>query len=370
MRNPFFRPRHWITPPASILPDSSALPESGAEYAAESVAALITTLGAPCIAINQTVGASVVQYHCNLVGKTSIGKVKRILPDIAARLMRQITLDTSNVAHFALTVNRLSRETVPFKRVLLTQAFDALKSHTAAILGASPSGSIIALNVADMPHMLIAGATGSGKSVALHTLLCSMLFKGTPDRLKLLMLDPKQTELTMYDGLPHLLRPVITEVPAAVAALECICAEMDGRYRQIRRGKTDFPRIIVIIDELADLMIKSRALVEESIIRLAQKGRACGIHLIIATQQPRASIVTGLIRANIPCKIALKCASAIDSRIVLGHNGAECLTGKGDALLCLPSDATNFIRFQVAFTSESDIRTVVNYWKSKDCIFW
>ena len=218
-----------------------------------------------------------------------------------------------------------------------------------------------------MPHMLIAGATGSGKSVAINTILCSMLYSGTPTTLQLVMIDPKQVELSAYAGLPHLASPIITSAPEAVKTLEAVNAAMDKRYKQMARQRVKssndivLPRMVVVIDELADLMITSRKAVEQSIIRIAQLGRAAGIHLVVATQKPVVSVITGL-TGQYPRKLALQTASTSDSVRILGHKCAEKLLGRGDALLKLP-DRVQEIRLQCAYTSEQDIAAIVNYWQ-------
>lgn len=219
-----------------------------------------------------------------------------------------------------------------------------------------------------MPHLLIAGATGSGKSVAINTILCSMLYCATPTMTQFVMIDPKQVELSAYEGLPHLAAPIITSAGEAVRTLASINAAMDRRYKTMQRKRvkhidqTDMPRMVVVIDELADLMLTSKKAVEESIIRIAQLGRAAGIHLIIATQKPVVSVVTGLIQGNIPAKLALQTASTSDSVRILGHKGAESLLGRGDAWLKLP-DRVQEARLQCAYTSDQDVAAVVNYWK-------
>jgi S-DNA-T family DNA segregation ATPase FtsK/SpoIIIE len=226
----------------------------------------------------------------------------------------------------------------------------------------------VVLSVADMPHILIAGATGSGKSVLLNSMIVSMLFSCTPETLNLVMIDPKKVEMSKYEGLPHLALPIIKNHADAVQALEDICAEMDNRYNLMaekgfkKASEMGLANIVVVIDELADLMLTSKYECEQSIIRIAQLGRAAGIHLIIATQRPTVNVITGLIKSNIPCKIALQTSSMRDSITILDHKGAETLTGKGDALLKLP-DRVEEIRFQSAYISDEDIENIVNYWK-------
>ena len=201
----------------------------------------------------------------------------------------------------------------------------------------------------------------------LNSLLCSLLYKITPETGKLVMIDPKSIELSKYENLPHLYCPIITDTHVAVNTLSNLCAEMDERYRYMQKlgvkdiSETDLPRIYVVIDELADLMLTSRKSVEYSIVRIASKARAAGIHLIIATQRPSVNVVTGLIKANIPTKIALSVSNVHDSMVILNHGGAEKLTGKGDAVI-KTADSIHERRFQAYFTPDSDIDSIVEYY--------
>ena len=232
----------------------------------------------------------------------------------------------------------------------------------------SSDNEALVLSVGDMPHILIAGATGSGKSVLLNSMIVSMLFSCTPTMMQFVMIDPKKVELSKYEGLPHLACPIVKNHSDAVQVLENVCAEMDNRYNRMaaegfkKASDMGLPSLVVVIDELADLMLTSKYECEQSIIRIAQLGRAAGIHLIIATQRPTVNVITGLIKSNIPCKIALQTSSIRDSITILDHKGAESLTGKGDALLKLP-DRVEEIRFQSAYISDTDIESVVNYWR-------
>jgi DNA segregation ATPase FtsK/SpoIIIE, S-DNA-T family len=251
---------------------------------------------------------------------------------------------------------------VTLKETIATQHWSAHRTPTSAALGIDEQGIPVYIDIARMPHMLIAGATGSGKSVALDAILCSMLYCAAPTQVQFVLIDPKRVELGAYAGLPHLAKPIITSTPEAIQTLQQLECAMDNRYKALERGKAIGPRMVIVIDELADLMLTSRKAVEHSIVRIAQLGRAAGIHLILATQKPLVSVVTGLIQANTPCKLALQTASTGDSVRILGHKGAEKLLGRGDALLKLP-DRVGEIRLQCAYTSESDIAAIVNYWK-------
>lgn len=359
-------PKPYTTPPDSILSDVDTTAHSHPEHTPESIAALVTLCGVPCIPVGATTGASVDLYHINLVDLRNFGKLKRTAPAISAALGRQAAIGDSLCAHFALAVSRSERTVVSLKTAICTSTFNAVESPVAAVIGADTTGDKVAFNLADMPHLLIAGATGSGKTVCLHTIITSMLFKGTPLDLQFVMIDPKRIELTMYNGLPHLMRPVITEVPSAIAVLNELCTEMDKRYKQIHRGEASFPRIVVVIDELADLMLTSRKAVESAIVRIAQLGRAAGIHLIVATQRPDVKVVTSHIRDNLPARIALAMAPGTGSRVV-GVPGADKLSGKGDALFQGPDHTKPPTRLQCAYTSSEDTAAVVAYWKSREC---
>ena len=251
---------------------------------------------------------------------------------------------------------------------MLTTTFQDHTPHLRTCLGCNSNNKAVVLSVGDMPHILIAGATGSGKSVLLNSMIISMLYSCTPATMQMVMIDPKKVELSKYEGLPHLSCPIVKNHNDAVQTLENVCAEMDSRYDRMaaegykKASDMGLPSMVVIIDELADLMLTSKYECEQSIIRIAQLGRAAGIHLIIATQRPTVNVITGLIKSNIPCKIALQTSSIRDSITILDHKGAESLTGKGDALLKLPSQVEE-IRFQSAYVSDADIESVVHYWR-------
>ena len=230
-----------------------------------------------------------------------------------------------------------------------------------------------------MPHLLIAGATGSGKSVCINTLITSLIYKANPDEVKLILVDPKVVELSIYNGIPHLLIPVVTDPKKASSALNWAVREMDKRYEEFattnvrnlqgynakkkEKGETDFmPQIVIIIDELADLMMTAPGEVEDAICRLAQKARAAGIHLIIATQRPSVDVITGIIKANIPSRIAFSVSSGIDSRTILDTTGAEKLLGKGDMLFC-PMGSNKPIRIQGAFITDEEVESIVDFVK-------
>jgi S-DNA-T family DNA segregation ATPase FtsK/SpoIIIE len=268
---------------------------------------------------------------------------------------------------------------VALRDVIESQAFKRLKSPLRFALGQNVSGHAIAADLAAMPHLLIAGATGSGKSVCVNALITCLLMHNTPNELRLLMVDPKRVELTGYNGIPHLLAPVVVELERVVTALQWVGREMDMRYHKLAeagcRNVQDYntrqqavnapklPHLVVIIDELADLMMLAPDETERTITRLAQLARATGIHLVIATQRPSVDVVTGLIKANFPARIAFAVASGVDSRVILDQPGAERLLGSGDMLFQAP-DAPAPVRLQGVFVSDSEIARLVSYWQS------
>lgn len=362
-----FKPITYTTPSATILPDQAAT--TGAEIWNGEDIARVLCVKVPCSFISCTIAPQIVIYHFNLSNVLELPKLKALLPGLAAALHAQVRQTESDKGHFALEVSRPERSTVYFKTALLTQTFNTAPGIS-TLLGLDTNNCTVTINIADMPHVLIAGATGSGKSVLLNDIITSLLFKHTPATLHMVMLDPKQVELSIYDGIPHLIKPVVRDTTKAVTVLADLCGLMDDRYKIMRKygvkssDTLELPPVVVIIDELADLMLTSKKAVETSIVRIAQLGRAAGVHLIVATQRPTVNVVTGLIKANIPCRIALQTASVRDSVVILDHKGAEALTGNGDGLLKLP-DKVSPIRFQAAFIRSEDIAPVVEYWKGK-----
>jgi len=361
----FVRKYYWYTPQPDILSGGGAT-SSGTIISSDYIAQVLGQIGLPCRPAGHTVGAQITTYHYDLVDLRDHAKAARAVKALSAALHVPCTLTASDRAHFAVQVARVERDMIHLRQVV--SALPPDRTPTTAALGLDEAGQSVIIDIAKMPHMLIAGATGSGKSVALNTILCGMLYSGTPTRLQIVMIDPKQVELSAYAGLPHLAAPIITSAREAVKTLQGINAAMDARYKVMARKRTKssdgagYPRLVVVIDELADLMLTSKKAVEQSIIRIAQLGRAAGIHLIVATQKPVVSVVTGLIQGNIPCKLALQTASTSDSVRILGHKGAEKLLGRGDALLKLP-DRVQEIRLQCAYTSDQDVAAVVDYWR-------
>ena len=277
--------------------------------------------------------------------------------------------------------NRKSKP-VFLREVLESEAFQNHPSPLAVAMGLDISGQPIVTDLRKMPHGLIAGQTGSGKSVCINTMLVSLLYKATPQEVKLMLIDPKMVELAPYNRIPHLVSPVITDVKAATAALKWAVEEMERRYELfVHAGVRDItkfnehaehagqyanklPYILIIIDELADLMMMSPADVEEAICRIAQKARACGIHLIVATQRPSVDVITGLIKANIPTRVAFSVSSQVDSRTIIDSGGAEKLLGRGDMLFA-ENGSSKTMRLQGTFVSDDEIDQVVNHVKKE-----
>jgi S-DNA-T family DNA segregation ATPase FtsK/SpoIIIE len=268
---------------------------------------------------------------------------------------------------------------VLLREVIESEAFKKQKSKISFSIGKDVAGANIVADLSKMPHLLIAGSTGSGKSICINSLIASILYKATPDEVKLLLIDPKVVELSIYKNIPHLLVPVVTDPKKAAGALNWAVMEMTERYKKFaannvrdiygynninKEGIDKLPQIVVIIDELADLMMVAPGEVEDSICRLAQMARAAGIHLVVATQRPSVDVITGLIKANIPSRISFAVSSHIDSRTILDMGGAEKLLGKGDALF-YPVGASKPIRVQGAFVSEKEIEKLVNFIKDQ-----
>ncbi|MDD2497668.1 MAG: DNA translocase FtsK [Desulfitobacteriaceae bacterium] len=327
-------------------------------------------------------GPAVTRYEMQPCPGVKVSKILSLSDDIALNLAARdvrIEAPVPGKSVIGIEVPRDEVSTVCFREVLESSQFLQSKSKLTIALGKDITGNSVVADLASMPHLLIAGATGSGKSVCMNTLICSILFKARPGDVKFLMIDPKMVELTNYNGLPHLLSPVITDLKKAAGALKWVVREMENRYNvfastgvkdlysfnELKQGSgEEIPQIVVVIDELADLMMVAARDVEDSICRLAQMARAAGIHLLVATQRPSVDVITGLIKANIPSRIAFAVSSQIDSRTILDMAGAEKLLGKGD-MLFYPVGAAKPIRVQGVFLSEQEIGALVQYLKAQ-----
>lgn len=345
----------------------------------------LASFGVGAKVIDVTEGPSVTRYELQPDQGVKVSKIVNLADDIALNLAAngiRIEAPIPGKAAVGIEVPNEDVSTVFLREVLDTPDFEHFPSKVAFGLGKDISGKVIVTDIARMPHLLIAGATGSGKSVCVNTLITSILYKSSPEDVKLLMIDPKVVELSIYNGIPHLLIPVVTDPKKAASALNWAVQEMLDRYklfaaanaRDIKGynkavadnadGLKKLPKIVIIVDELADLMVVAAGEVEEAICRLAQMARAAGLHLIIATQRPSVDVITGLIKANIPSRIAFNVSSGVDSRTIIDMNGAEKLLGKGD-MLFYPVGLHKPIRVQGAFVSEKEIENIVTYLKGK-----
>ena len=328
-------------------------------------------------------GPAVTQFELQPAVGVKVSKITSLEKDLAlalsARSMR-IEAPIPGKAMVGIEVPNSSISMVSLREVIESDEFEASKHKLKLPLGKDVSGTSVIAGMERMPHLLVAGATGSGKSVAVNTIVCALLLKHTPDDLKFIMVDPKTVELIVYNNIPHLLSPVVTELERVVPTLKWAVREMERRYkvfakygfrnlesyRQASRTRADLepmPYIVVIIDELADLMMLAPDEVETLICRLAQMARATGIHLIIATQRPSVDVVTGLIKANFPSRIAFAVTSQTDSRVILDTNGAEQLLGRGDSLY-LAVDASKPVRVQGTYVSDAEVERIVQFWRS------
>ena len=330
-------------------------------------------------------GPSVTRYEIQPAAGIKVSKITGLADDIALSLAAQgvrIEAPIPGKPAIGIEVPNSHKDTVSLREILESDSFRSSKSKLAFAVGRDIAGNAVVGDIARLPHMIIAGATGSGKSVCTNSIIMSILYHATPEEVKLILIDPKIVEFTVYEGIPHLLIPVVTDPKKAAGALNWAVQEMQRRYNlfaensvrdlgdynaaaaQPGSGLEPMPQIVVIIDELADLMMTTSKEVEDSICRLAQKARAAGMHLIIATQRPTTDIITGLIKANIPSRIALSVMSQVDSRTILDTGGAEKLLGHGD-MLYLPNGKIKPVRVQGCFTSTKEIEKVVDFIKSQ-----
>lgn len=327
-------------------------------------------------------GPAVTRYELEPAAGVKVSKIVHLSDDIALKLATtdiRIEAPIPGKAAVGIEVPNKKLSGVTLRDVLDTDIFNRAKGGVPVCLGKDIAGNPVVADLTKMPHLLVAGSTGSGKSVCINTFIASILFKQRPEDVKLILIDPKVVELSNYNGIPHLLTPVVTDPKKAASVLRWAVREMDDRYKRFASTKTRdiarfnelnpseaMPFVVIIIDELADLMMAASSDVEDSICRLAQKARACGMHLVLATQRPSVDVLTGLIKANIPSRIAFAVSSQVDSRTILDMAGAEKLMGKGD-MLFYPMGASKPIRVQGAFISDSEIDKMVGYIKEQGC---
>ena len=379
---------HYEYPPIEILskPSKKAL-KGGAKLLTDTATKLQKTLysfGVSAKVENVSVGPAITRYELKPAEGVRVSKIANLADDIALNLAAEtirIEAPIPGKQAVGIEVPNKEKEAVHLREVLDSEEFRNSKSKLTIALGKDVAGNIQLADIAKMPHVLIAGSSGSGKSVCINTIITSIVYKSKPSEVKLVMVDPKVVELSVYNGIPHLLIPVVTDPRKAAGALAWAVQEMDNRYnlfasKGVRdlagynkaiekegEGTGKLPQIVIIIDELADLMMVAAKEVEESICRLAQKARAAGMHLVIATQRPSVDVITGLIKANVPSRIAFAVSSQVDSRTILDGVGAEKLLGKGD-MLFFPSGAPKPSRVQGAFVSDEEVEKIVDFIKS------
>lgn len=378
---------HYEYPPIELLSKGTKKAIKGGAKALTDVATRLQktlySFGVQAKVENVSVGPAITRYELKPAEGVRVSKIANLADDIALNLAAEtirIEAPIPGKQAVGIEVPNTEKETVHFREVVESDDFQDSKSKLSVALGKDVAGNMEIADIAKMPHALIAGATGSGKSVCINTIITSIIYKAKPSEVKFVMVDPKVVELSVYNGIPHLLIPVVTDPKKAAGALAWAVQEMDNRYNLFAQkgvrdlkgynalaekedGTGKLPQIVIIIDELADLMMVAAKEVEDSICRLAQKARAAGMHLIIATQRPSVDVITGIIKANIPSRIAFAVSSQVDSRTILDQIGAEKLLGKGD-MLFYPSGAPKPVRVQGAFVSDEEVEKIVSFIKS------
>ena len=378
---------HYEYPPVELLskPGKKTL-KGGAKALTDTATKLQKTLysfGVSAKVENVSVGPAITRYELKPAEGVRVSKIANLADDIALNLAAEtirIEAPIPGKQAVGIEVPNKEKEVVHFREIIESKEFKSNKSKLTIGLGKDVAGNVELADIAKMPHVLIAGSTGSGKSVCINTIITSIVYNAKPSEVKFVMVDPKVVELSVYNGIPHLLIPVVTDPKKAAGALAWAVQEMDDRYNKFaEKGVRDLkgynkaiekenefgklPQIVIIIDELADLMMVAKNDVEDAICRLAQKARAAGMHLVIATQRPSVDVITGLIKANVPSRIAFAVSSQVDSRTILDTIGAEKLLGKGD-MLFFPAGAPKPARVQGAFVSDDEVEKIVSFIKS------
>lgn len=375
--------RVWRYPPLNLLTDKAGAPANRGDVKknANVIEKTLDSFGIQAKVAEVNGGPAVTQYALDIASGTKIAKIANLQHDIALALATRtgtvrIEAPIPGKSLVGIEVPNHSLEVVTLKSVLSSNEMKKHKSKLAVTLGKDTASNPVVVDLDKMPHVLIAGTTGSGKSILMHTLMNSLLYRNSPDELKLILIDPKRVEMTPYNGIPHLLAPVIVEPEKILSALKWAMAEMDRRYKLFQQvgvrniqtyndmsGFQALPYIVIFIDELADLMMFAPVEVEDAITRLAQLARATGIHLVVATQRPSVDVITGLMKANIPARIAFNVASLVDSRVIIDTPGAEKLLGRGDMLFLSP-DAAKPVRIQGVYVSDPEINGLTEYLKN------
>lgn len=374
----------WEYPPLSLLSKSvgGKADRGDVKKNAQQIESTLESFAIRARVVEVNFGPSVTQYALEISRGTKLSKITSLATDLALALAAptgQIRIEAPIAGRslVGIEVPNKSAQYVTLKTMLGSQKMKKHPSKLAVALGINVAGEPVVADIANMPHVLIAGATGSGKSVCVNSFMCSMLYRSSPSEVKFILVDPKRVELTGYNDIPHLLTPVIVDPPKVVAALKWATVEMDRRYKQLAEvgvknidsynelaGFVAMPNIVILIDELADIMLFAPSEVEESVTRIAQMARAVGIHLVLATQRPSVDVITGLIKANVPTRIAFNVSSMMDSRVILDGPGAEKLLGRGD-MLYIPPDQAKPSRIQGTFVSDSEAKSLIDFIKSQ-----
>jgi S-DNA-T family DNA segregation ATPase FtsK/SpoIIIE len=377
--------RVWMKPDLTLLDTVTVRKERLHDEIKANIKLIESTLAsfdveATVIGVNS--GPSVTQYELQPGHGVPVRKITALQNDLSLALSAVIRMQAPIPGKPALGIEVPNKATslVTLREIIQTPTFQNDQTLLSLAIGTDVSGNTVVGDLTRMPHLLIAGATGSGKSVCINALIAGMLFQATPEELKYILIDPKRVEFSMFQDMPHLLVPVVTESDHATSALRWAVAEMETRYklfashtvrnigdfngRAPEMGLNPLPYIVIVIDELADLMMVAAGEIEELICRIAQLARAVGIHLLVATQRPSADIITGLIKANIPSRIAFAVSSSIDSRVILDETGAEKLLGRGD-MLYLPVEAGRATRLQGVFVSDREMKAIIDFWKAQ-----
>jgi S-DNA-T family DNA segregation ATPase FtsK/SpoIIIE len=374
----------WEYPPLSLLSANKGgeADRGDVKENAQVIENTLESFGLKARVAEVNYGPSVTQYALEITRGTKLSKITTLSTDLALALAAptgQIRIEAPIAGRslVGIEVPNHSAQYVTLRTMLSSDLMKKHHSKLAVALGIDVSGKPIVADIGKMPHVLIAGSTGSGKSVAVNTFMCSILFRASPAEVKFILVDPKRVELTGYNDIPHLLTPVIVEPSKVVSALKWATVEMDNRYKKLAEvgvknidgynelaGFAAMPSIVIVIDELADVMLFAPAEVEESITRIAQMARAVGIHLVLATQRPSVDVLTGLIKANVPTRIAFNVASMTDSRVILDSPGAEKLLGKGD-MLFVPPDQAKPTRIQGTYVSDKETKALIEFIKAQ-----
>jgi DNA segregation ATPase FtsK/SpoIIIE, S-DNA-T family len=376
--------RIWKYPPISIFDGTSGakVDRGDVRYNANTIEKTLESFGIRAKVVEYNNSPSVTQYALDVALGTKLAKIVSLSNDLAMALSApggQIRIEAPipGRSFVGIEVPNKSLEVVPIRKILESDTMKNAKNKITIPLGLDVAGNARVADIGKMPHVLIAGQTGSGKSVCINSWIANILFKASPQEVRMIMVDPKRVELTPYNGIPHLLTPVIVDPEKVISALKWAVAEMERRYKTFNEVKAknieaynnlsgfqSMPYILIFVDELAEIMMFSPSEVEDNVCRLAQMARAVGIHLIIATQRPSVNVITGLIKANIPTRLSFAVTSVTDSRVILDTPGAEKLLGRGD-MLYIPPDLAKPIRIQGCFVSEKEITSLIEYLRTQ-----